>query len=98
MGPLLPLSVGGISAEPFRKEHARQALTFQLGFFALWIVVSVLSIIVAVVPPSVMVVVLGLGFLAEMPQLACALFGRPPIRIAKDSWRGGLFRLIDGTR
>jgi hypothetical protein len=70
MGPFLPLGVWAMNEQPFRKEHARQALTFQLGFIAIWVVISVLSILVGVLPPSVMVVVLGLGLLSEMPQIA----------------------------
>ena len=98
MGPFLPLGVGAMNEQPFRKEHARQALTFQLGFIAIWLVVTVLTIVLAVLPPSVLPVILGIAFLAEVPQIARALSGKPPFRLARDSWHGGPFGVIEGNR
>lgn len=98
MEPFLPLGVGAMNEQPFRKEHARQALTFQLAFIAIWFVVTVLTILLAVLPPSVLPVILGIAFLAEVPQITRALTGKPPLRLAKDSWRGGPFTVIEGNR
>ena len=80
-GPVLPLIVREVTAQPFRKEHARQALPFQLCFFALWVVLVVLAVALKVVPVTALPIVALLGFLAELPQVIRALAGKPPYQL-----------------
>lgn len=81
MGPFLPLVVGAISEQPFRKDHARQALVFQLGFSVLWVVAVGSTIVGEVLPGWTLLILLSIGFVAEVPQIARALSGRPPFQL-----------------
>jgi uncharacterized Tic20 family protein len=81
-GPLLPLIVRAVSKDkPFRREHASQALAYQLCFYGLWLILTVLCIIYEALPMNVMGVVAVLGFLLEVPQVARALRGQPPFHL-----------------
>ena len=76
-----PLVVWTISAShPFRREHARQAFSMQVTFLAVWVVLVVLMAF-NVLATSVLLTVLAVGFVAELPQVARALAGRPPLRL-----------------
>ena len=75
MGPFLPLVIGTTSQQPFRKDHARQALAFQLCFMILWIPLVMLTVLAATLPPSLLPGILGLALLGEVPQIARSVRG-----------------------
>jgi len=63
-----------------RRRDARQAFSLQCVFLAVWIVLVGLMMFAAI-KTSVLLGVLGLGFVVELPQVGRALAGRPPFRI-----------------
>jgi len=80
-GFILPLVVWAVAKEsPFRRAHARQAFSFQVGFIAVW-VVGVVLMALGTLSPLVLLALLGVGFVAELPQVARALRGQPPLRL-----------------
>lgn len=78
-GLLLPLLVWAFSERhPFRRRHASQAFSFQCVFLAGW-VVAVVLMMTGRVEPLVLLAVLAAAMVVELPQMARALVGRPPL-------------------
>jgi uncharacterized Tic20 family protein len=80
-GFILPLVIWSVCrTKPFQRAHARQAFAFQCLFLVPYVAVVGL-VMFGDVDPIAAAAMLGFGFLLELPQVARALTGRPPLRM-----------------
>ena len=80
-GPLLPLFLFKSRAGGrFRREHASQAFSFQCAFLLAWVVLVVLAVS-GLVGWVVLPIVLAVAFVAQLPNVARAFKGEPPLQV-----------------
>ena len=78
-GFVLPLVIWAMCrTKPFRRDHARQAFAFQCAFLLPY-AAAVALVTFDDLDVIVLAVVLGIGFLLELPQVVRALSGRRPL-------------------
>jgi uncharacterized Tic20 family protein len=78
-GFILPLVIWAMCrTKPFRRDHARQAFAFQCAFLVPY-ASAVGLVMFGDLDPIVLAVMLGIGFLLELPQVVRALSGRRPL-------------------
>jgi len=79
---LLPLFVWLLSKpDSFQRIHARQAFSFQL----VWLPVGFVGTVLMIWAVEPLLLLIALGFIIELPQVARALIGRPPFRFPRFS-------------
>jgi hypothetical protein len=76
----LPLTLYRMSTQPFRRMHARRAIPVQGVFLAFWVVLLALAES-GVIAWAVLPLVLIAALLLEVPNVARALAGKPPLAL-----------------